>query len=780
MPTTARPIHVLHVDDDPDLAEMASVHLEREDDRLSVQTATTPDDAVDHLATADVDCIVSDYEMPGTNGIEFLETVREEYPDLPFVLYTGRGSEEIASEAISAGVTEYLQKGSGTSQYTVLANRITNAVERYRSARALETSRERLSLFFEQSPLGIIEWTEEFEVSRTNEAAGRILGYDKGELVGSSWEAIVTESDRENVADVVERLLTTEGGFHSINGNVRRDGERIVCEWHNRVVTDDAGDVAVVFSQFQDITERKTREKELEWTNAVLSTLLDTLPIGVLAADGSREILAANDRLFELFDRSGSPEDIVGAGLGRVVEGIREQFADPEEFVGRVDEIVANDGSVHGADVLLEDGRTFVRTHDPIELPDGIPDGNGHLWTYRDVTEQRAYEDRLEALNETAQELITADSRERVAEIGVNAARDVLGLDGNAIHFATEDRSALVPVAGTESVYDLIGEPPEFTEGDSIAWRVYESGEALAVDDTHDDPDIYNPESPLRSELHLPLDEYGILIAGSPTPDAFDQEDLVLGQILAGGIVSALEQIEQIEQRRAREQELTKQNERLEEFARIVSHDLRNPLTVAEGRLALARDRRDWDQLAAVERSHERMSALIDDLLALASEGSHVGNIAPVDLGGVVEDCWENVSTEGAVLRVENDREIRADRSRLQQLLENLIRNSVEHGAADDLCRTDGVERTDNGGDLAVSVGDLAEGFYVEDNGLGIPADACDDVFEPGYSTGEHGTGFGLNIVKRIVDAHGWEITVRESASGGARFEITGVAFAAD
>jgi signal transduction histidine kinase len=360
--------------------------------------------------------------------------------------------------------------------------------------------------------------------------------------------------------------------------------------------------------------------------------------------------------------------------------------------------------------------------------------------------------------------LITAESREEIADIGVNAARDVLGLEANAIHLANDERSALVPVAGTDSLHDLIGDPPRFTKGDSIAWRAYEDGEALEIADTHDDPDVYNPDTPLRSELHLPLGEYGILVAGSPTPDTFDEEDLVLGQILAGSIVSAFEQIEQMEQRKAREQELAKQNNRLEEFASIVSHDLRNPLNVAEGRVELARENSDWDQLDAVERAHERMNALIDDLLTLAREGNHVNDIETVALDSVVQDCWKAVATADATVHVETDRTILADRSRLQQLLENLMRNAVEHA----------------GSDVTVSVGDLPDGFYVEDDGPGIPADARDDVFEAGYSTSDSGTGFGLSIVQQIVTAHGWEIVVNEGHEGGARFEITGVAFAAN
>ncbi|MEF8828037.1 MAG: response regulator, partial [Haloarcula sp.] len=131
-------VSVLHVDDDPGLAETAAEFLEHEDDRLAVETATSGSEGLERLADGAFDCVVSDYDMPAMDGIEFLEAVRAEYPDLPFVLFTGKGSEEIASEAVSAGVSDYLQKRGGTERYTLLANRVTNLVTQYRAEAGLE------------------------------------------------------------------------------------------------------------------------------------------------------------------------------------------------------------------------------------------------------------------------------------------------------------------------------------------------------------------------------------------------------------------------------------------------------------------------------------------------------------------------------------------------------------------------------------------------------------------------------------------------------------------
>lgn len=128
-------ITVLHVDDDSDFGELVATFLEHESDRFDVVTATSASDGLNYLDGDRVDCIVSDYDIPGLNGLEFLDAVRQRYADLPFVLFTGKGSEQVASDAIARGATDYLQKRPGTEQYRLLANRVENTVEQYRSER---------------------------------------------------------------------------------------------------------------------------------------------------------------------------------------------------------------------------------------------------------------------------------------------------------------------------------------------------------------------------------------------------------------------------------------------------------------------------------------------------------------------------------------------------------------------------------------------------------------------------------------------------------------------
>ena len=169
----------------------------------------------------------------------------------------------------------------------------------------------------------------------------------------------------------------------------------------------------------------------------------------------------------------------------------------------------------------------------------------------------------------------------------------------------------------------------------------------------------------------------------------------------------------------------------------------------------------ELEQLDKIEAAIQRCNRIIEDDLTLAADGVDIRELEPVALESVAHDCWDTVATKDATLDIETDRTIRADRSRLRQVLSNLMRNAVLHG----------------GSDVTVRIGATAEGFYVADSGTGIPDDERGDIFDSGYTTSSEGTGFGLSIVNQVVDGHDWELELSESASGGAKFEISGVEF---
>ncbi|SEH45965.1 His Kinase A (phospho-acceptor) domain-containing protein [Halopenitus malekzadehii] len=261
-----------------------------------------------------------------------------------------------------------------------------------------------------------------------------------------------------------------------------------------------------------------------------------------------------------------------------------------------------------------------------------------------------------------------------------------------------------------------------------------------------------------------------------------------------------------VSERKRRERQVAAQADRLEEFASIVSHDLRNPLSIIGGSLDLAAETGDPVHIDRCERAVTRMEDLIDDLLTVAREGRSAVDVQSVSLAEAAVNSWGMIETGDAELRVETARRIRADPVKLRQLLENLFANAVEHGstnppshAREDVAehgstnprshaREDAVEHgstsshpqahrgpiehQDDG--VTVTVGDLSdnEGFFVADDGPGIPASERDVVTEWAYTTDDDGIGFGLAIVSEIVDAHGWALGITDGADGGARFEI--------
>lgn len=223
--------------------------------------------------------------------------------------------------------------------------------------------------------------------------------------------------------------------------------------------------------------------------------------------------------------------------------------------------------------------------------------------------------------------------------------------------------------------------------------------------------------------------------------------------------------IRDISERKKRERELERQNERLDAFASVASHDLRNPLSVAQGYLDIIKDDYEREEIILIDNALDRMNTLIVELLSLSKSGDTINDTEPALVDEVAGNAWRTVDTSDATLEMSAPKiVIMADKTRLQQLFENLFRNASEHG----------------GRDVTVTIGTMDDGIYIADDGVGIPHAEREAVMKAGYTNAEDGTGIGLNIVSQIVSAHDWEIHVTESADGGARFEITNVEFASE
>ncbi|WP_436932313.1 PAS domain S-box protein [Halosimplex halobium] len=588
---TVEIVEVLHVDDEPDFVDLTATFLEREDDQFTVEAVTTVDIALERIDDRRPDCIVSDYNMPGMNGLEFLQAVRKRYPDLPFVLFTGKGSEAIASDVIAAGVTDYLQKSSGTEQYELLANRIRNAVRARREAQRVDRQQQLARLTELAGDTGGWELDRESGVVLLTAGTRRIIGWpDQAEISLEEAIALFHPDDRENIRHTLTRAFETGEELHNTWRLQPGDGEERLIEMTITPVVESGGKVTTLRGAGHDITDRRDRRQELENHETIIEVLADA----VYMLDEEGRFTYVSDELVELvgYDR----ETILGSTPSLIKD---------EDAVERAEH--------HLGRLLSGDGPKTVTFEVTIQPCDGDP-------------------------------------------------------------IVCEDHMGVLPYEG----------------------------------------------------------------------DEFD------------GSVGTLRDITE---RKERARKLERQNARLQEFVSVVSHDLRNPLNVALGHTELAQRECDSEHLDTIGDAIDRCQALVEDLLALARSGKAIGTTEPVTLSELAGECWQTTPSADATLAVETDQTISTDRSRLQQMFENLFRNAVNHG----------------GGEVTVTVGEIADGVYVADDGAGIPDEERDDIFEAGYSTADDGTGFGLAIVKEIVEAHGWEIRVTDSESGGARFEITGV-----
>jgi PAS domain S-box-containing protein len=294
-------VRVLHVDDEPDFAPMVATFLERADDRIEVATARSAGEGFEHLVGNEVDCVVSDYDMPGENGLAFLQRVRDRFGDLPFVLFTGKGSEEIASEAISAGVTDYLQKTGGTDQYALLAQRVTNAVERRRAERRLESERRRFERLTEYSTDVIVIVDEGLRFSYVSASVETILGHDPGDLVGDDSLSYVHPEDRHVAADRLAAVIRNPEV--PVDDEVRlrnADGSWTWIEARARNGLEDP-DVGGIVIYSRDISDRKARESDLRESDRRFRAVFERASDAMLIADDDGRYVEANRAAAELF-----------------------------------------------------------------------------------------------------------------------------------------------------------------------------------------------------------------------------------------------------------------------------------------------------------------------------------------------------------------------------------------------------------------------------------------------------------------------------------------------
>lgn len=875
MRTSGDRIRVLHAENDDEFADLTQQYFEDTDGRIAVETTTTVSAALERLVTGEFDCIVSDYELPETDGIELLKRVRDAYPDIPFILFTARGSEDIASAAISAGVTDYLQKDPADRQYERLANKIETAVGQYRAEQELERKNDLFEKTQELATVGAWEWypqreegyysaevykileteprhktrpkreisefvhpndqailQEAFEEAITagesydievrlvvaedttkwvrtsgdpqfrdgecvrirgtiqditeTKATGQrlsayidnvsdvlaivsgdgvfidvsasavdVLGYDPVALEGNSVFEHIHPDDKDRVSETFWNLVKSTGpGARRVQYRFKHaDGD---WRWLESVATDHTTTTLKGYVvTTRDISGRKQNEVKLERTRDLLRQTERLADVGGWELDSDTREVYWTDNMFSLLEVNEETMPTMEDALDLFQQQDRAVIADALE------ETLESGGSfdVEGRFRNRRDKIRWLRVRGTAHAEHGeIKRLRGAV---QDITERRNREqllremhdiisDRDQSFNEQVHSLLELGKEELDTKYGTLSK-----IDGDEYRFqlvVADDDSIesgdVVPVSATNC--EIAASTKETLVLGDVARDAPEETDRAGYTD-------WGISCYLGAPIFVDDEVYGTFCFHGTEPRAgqFSEWEETLVDLMSRWVSYEL-------QRQQTKRQLEEKNDRLEQFASIVSHDLRNPLNVVQLQTSAAQQEYDGEHLDAVQTAARRMETMIEDLLTLTRDGDTIIDPEPVRLDDLVDNCWATVETPDSSVETDCSQAVNADKTRLKQLFENLFRNAVEHG----------------GEDVTVTVGALEDGFYIEDDGVGISEADRPKIFDTSYSTSQEGTGLGMSIVQQTVDAHDWDINVTESDSGGARFEITGVTFA--
>jgi PAS domain S-box-containing protein len=610
-----------------------------------------------------------------------------------------------------------------------------------------EQELEFLEAMVESVGVGVAAYEADGSFVYVNPSYADMLDTDRETLMDTkAWE-VVPDLDRESFD---ENWATLDVGETRTRESVHAFADR-------RVPVETMTTCAAIhgttyhFGTITDITERKQRERRfqafVEQSDDIL-TLIDESGVYRYQSPSVERILGYD------------PDELVGRSAFEFVhpddrERVMSKFQRLVEDTGRSLEVEYRFRHADGSWRWLSS-----RGVDGAE-ESGVDD---YVINSRDITERKERERQIADLHDATREMMQASDERELCAVAVETAETVLDHDIAGIWLADESRERVEPVASTQAATELLGEPPVYTEENSVSWRAYDRGETMVVDDLREAPAAHDVDDKLRSGLVVPLGEYGVLNIGSREVEAFDDNEVALAKLLGANAEVALDRSE-------RESQLERQTEQMEFFNSILRHDVLNAVTVIKGRAEFLEAELEGQQLEDVEtivRWSDDVTEIVQRVRTVLETLTREGdpNLEPMDVGAELQAEVERVRATYPEVEFETEiAEVPTVRANelLGDVLGNVVTNAIEHNDTEGLSISAAVERGDD--DVVVRIAD---------NGQGVDEDRKEAIFRRG-ATGHAksiGSGFGLFFADAMVAEYGGDIWVEDNDAGGATFVV--------
>jgi len=844
-------MRVLHVDDELGLLKVAKQCLEMERD-FEVDTALSAQEAIEKIRRQEYDVIVSDYQMPGKDGLDLLRELREKGNSIPFIMFTGKGREEVAIRALNLGANQYLNKtGDPQTVYAELAHSIKEVVRIEDAEKETKKTLSLLAATLDSTTDGIL----------VVDRAGRIASFNRKfvEMWRIPSSTLISKVDEQAISFICGQVKEPEkflARIHELNTQPEAESFDVIEFTDGRVFErssqpQQTGELIVgrVWS-FRDVTERKKKEDAIRESEEKLKAILSSSPDAITVFDLAGNVIELNQAALTLHG-FGSKEEIIGKSSFDFVSA-KDQLRAKEVF-----EHTLKEGCVKNAEftLLTMDGHEFLAELSASVVSNSNGNPTAIAATTKDITKRKEAERKLieseekfRGIFESANDyIIHIDTSGRICDVNENALRafagrkeDLIGKRFTDLDIFPSDMKAfwdLFPKTlngnlGKKAVFEvcvhnkkgqqmwlecsqsLIKNSNEVTGLLVIARDITDRKKAElgfiesqqkfeALFRGNPEATVYTNHDMLILDINprftrlfgYSLDEVkGKHINDVVVPENLATEGKMLNEkaldgyvyhdtvrtrkdgslipvsisaapiSMQGQLMGFIGVYKDISQQKSSEEKLAIMNEKLRVIGSLTRHDVRNKLSIITGNTYLNKKRlADRPEIVGSLKDVESACNMIVRIFDFASDYERLGveKLSYVDMGDAVQKAVSFFSDLKGV-KVANEcygLSVLAD-SLLRQLLYNLIDNSLKYGQQL-TCIKIHYER----------YGDALRLIY-QDDGVGIPEEVRPKIFDEGYTTGK-GSGYGLFLIKKMVEVYGWTIEETGEQGKGAQFTIT-------